>query len=117
MLAEERVSVFMAVSTQFVMLLGCPEFDDYDLSSLRIMYTGGEAVPVHKAEEFERRASCLILNMYGSNETGVQSYTTVRDPAHKRLTTGGRLMPEVEVRLFDLTGSEIGLHDGPGRPA
>jgi acyl-CoA synthetase len=74
-------------------------------------------VPVHKAEEFERRAGCLILNMYGSNETGVQSYTTVHDPAEKRLTTGGKLIPEAEVRLFDLTGDEIGLHDGPGRPA
>jgi acyl-CoA synthetase len=117
MLAEERVTVFMAVSTQFVMLLGCPEFDDYDLSALRIMYTGGEAVPIHKAEEFERRAGCTILNMYGSNETGVQSYTTTRDPAHKRLTTGGRPIPEAEVRLFDSDRVEIGLHDGPGQPA
>jgi acyl-CoA synthetase len=117
MLASERVTVFMAVSTQFVMLLGSPALDTYDLSALRIMYTGGEAVPVHKAEEFERRAGCLILNMYGSNETGVQSYTTVRDPAGKRLTTGGKLIPGAEVRLFDLSGAEMGLHDGPGRPA
>lgn len=117
MLEQERVTVLMAVSTQFVMLLGCPEFDDYDLSALRIMYTGGEAVPLPKAEEFERRTGSVILNMYGSNETGVQSYTTVRDPAFKRLTTGGRLIPEAEVRLFDLDGREIGLHDGPGRPA
>jgi acyl-CoA synthetase len=117
MLEQERVTVFMAVSTQFVMLLGCPEFDEYDLGALRIMYTGGEAVPLSKAQEFERRVGCLILNMYGSNETGVQSYTTVRDPAEKRLTTGGRLIPEAEVRLFDLDGREIGRHDGPGRPA
>jgi acyl-CoA synthetase len=117
MLEQERVTVLMAVSTQFVMLLGCPEFDDYDLSALRIMYTGGEAVPLPKAQEFERRTGAIILNMYGSNETGVQSYTTVRDPEHKRLTTGGRLIPEAEVRLFDLDGREIGRHDGPGRPA
>lgn len=117
MLAQERVTVFCCVSTQFVMMLGCSDFDDYDLSALRVMYTGGEAVPTAKAEEFERRAGCIILNMYGSNETGVQSYTTVRDPVEKRLTTGGRIIPEVEVRLFDLDGNEIDLHSGPGRPA
>jgi acyl-CoA synthetase len=117
MLEQERVTVFMAVSTQFVMMLGDPDFDRHDLSALRVMYTGGEAVPVHKAEEFERRTGSVILNMYGSNETGVQSYTTVRDPRDKRLTTGGRLIPEAEVRLFDVDGRELGLHDGPGRPA
>src|SRR5690606_7014737 len=117
MLEQERVTVLACVSTQFVMMLGCPDFDDYDLSALRVMYTGGEAVPTAKAAEFERRAGCIILNMYGSNETGVQSYTTVRDPVEKRLTTRGKIIPEAEVRLFDLEGNEIDLHSGPGRPA
>lgn len=117
MLEAERVEVFMAVSTQFVMLLGSPDFDAYDLSALRVMFTGGEAVPYHKAEEFELRTGCTIVNMYGSNETGVQSYTTTRDPRLKRLTTGGRIMPEAEVRLFGLDGEEMPVPGGPGRPA
>jgi acyl-CoA synthetase len=117
MLEAERVTVFMAVSTQFVMLLGHPEFDRFDLSSLRVMYTGGEAVPYSKAEEFEKRTGTTILNMYGSNETGVQSYTTVDDPRERRLTTGGRIIPETEVRLFGEDGAEIGFGTGAGRPA
>ena len=116
MLEAERVTVFMAVSTQFVMLLGDPDFDSFDLSNLRVMYTGGEAVPYSKAEEFEKRAGTTILNMYGSNETGVQSYTTVDDPRQRRLTTGGRIIPETEVRLFREDGSEIAFATGPGRP-
>jgi acyl-CoA synthetase len=116
MLEAERVTVFMAVSTQFVMLLGHPEFDSYDLSNLRVMYTGGEAVPYSKAEEFEKRTGTIILNMYGSNETGVQSYTTVDDPRPRRLTTGGRIIPETEVRLFGEDGNEIAFATGPGRP-
>jgi acyl-CoA synthetase len=116
MLEQERVSVFMAVSTQFVMLLGHPQFDDFDLSALRVMYTGGEAVPYSKAEEFEKRTGTTILNMYGSNETGVQSYTTVDDPRERRLTTGGRIIPETQVRLFGEDGSEIDFASGAGRP-
>jgi acyl-CoA synthetase len=116
MLEAERVTVFMAVSTQFVMLLGHPDFDSFDLSNLRVMYTGGEAVPYSKAEEFEKRTGTTILNMYGSNETGVQSYTTLDDPRERRLTTGGRIIPETQVRLFGEDGTEIPFASGPGRP-
>ena len=117
MLEAERVTVFMAVSTQFVMMLGHPDFDSYDLSALRVMFTGGEAVPYHKAEEFETRTGAAIVNMYGSNETGVQSYTTIDDPRERRLTTGGKLIPETEVRLFAEDGTELPIPGGPGRPA
>ncbi|RNL62459.1 acyl--CoA ligase [Nocardioides marmoriginsengisoli] len=116
LLQDERVTVFMAVSTQFVMMLGQPDFDDYDLSALRVMFTGGEAVPRHKAEEFERRTGAVILNMYGSNESGVLSYTTTDDPPERRHTTAGRLIPEVEVRLFDADRNEIDFGSGPGQP-
>jgi acyl-CoA synthetase len=117
MLEAERVTVFMAVSTQFVMMLGHPDFDRYDLGALRVMFTGGEAVPYHKAEEFETRTGATIVNMYGSNETGVQSYTTIADPRERRLTTGGKLIAETEVRLFAEDGTELPIPGGPGRPA
>jgi acyl-CoA synthetase len=116
-LQDEHVTVFMAVSTQFVMLLGHPDFEKFDLSALRVMFTGGEAIPYHKAEEFEKRTNTVIVNMYGSNETGVQSYTVVDDPLERRLTSGGRLIPETHVRLFGLDGAELDFKDGPGRPA
>jgi acyl-CoA synthetase len=116
MLQSERVSVLMAVSTQFVMLLSHPEFERFDLSRLRVMYTGGEAVPFHKAEEFETRTGATILNMYGSNETGVQSYTRVDDPRELRLTTAGRVIPETHVRLFGEDGAELPFGERPGRP-
>jgi acyl-CoA synthetase len=117
MLQDEAVTVFMAVSTQFVMLLAEPAFDTYDLSSLRVMYTGGEAVPRAKAEEFERRTGARILNMYGSNETGVLSYTVFDDPPERRFGSAGRLVAEVDVRLFSPDGTELDPADGPGQPA
>lgn len=116
MLESERVSVFMAVPTQFVMLLNHPGFDRFDLSRLRVMYTGGEAVPYHKAEEFETRTGATIVNMYGSNETGVLSYTTVDDPPQRRLRTAGRVIPEARVRLFAPDGTELPPGAQPGRP-
>jgi acyl-CoA synthetase len=117
LLAAERVSVLMAVTTQFVLMLGVDDLDAYDLSALRVLYTGGEAVPFHKALEFEERTGATLLNMYGSNETGVQSYTTLHDSAHNRLTTAGRVIDEVEVRLFGPDGDELDRGSGAaGRP-
>jgi acyl-CoA synthetase len=117
MIERERVSVLCCVSTQFRMLLNSPAAQHADLSSLRVMFTGGEAVPYDRALEFERRTGATVLQFFGSNETGALSYTTREDPADKRLTTAGRLIPEMEVRLVDEEGRDVTDGGGPGRPA
>jgi acyl-CoA synthetase len=77
---RHRVTVLAAVSTQFVMMLNSPSLDRHDLSSLRVLFTGGEAVPEARAAEFEERTGAKVLQFYGSNETGALSRTTARDP-------------------------------------
>ena len=66
-----------AVSTQFVMMLEAATLDDRDLSSLRVLFTGGEMVPYRRAAEFEERTGCAVLQFYGSNETGALSRTSL----------------------------------------
>lgn len=117
MLESEQVTVLMAVSTQFILMLDHPEMGTFDLEFLRVLFTGGEAIPHHRAVEFEQRTGAKLLNMYGSNETGVQSYTTVRDSTSRRLASAGRVVDELQVRLFDLETREIPRGQEPGRPA
>jgi acyl-CoA synthetase len=113
-----RVTVLAAVSTQFVMMLNSPAIAGYDLSSLRIMFTGGEMVPFERAKEFEDRTGAHVLQFYGSNETGALSCTTPDDPQEKRLRTAGRVIPEMHVRLLDAdTGADITTPGRPGVPA
>jgi acyl-CoA synthetase len=115
---HHRVSVLAAVSTQFVMMLNSPALAEYDLSSLRIMFTGGEMVPFERAKEFEDRTGARVLQFYGSNETGALSCTTPDDPQTKRLRTAGRVIPEMHVRLLDAdTGADITAPGRPGVPA
>lgn len=96
-----RVSVLCAVSTQFIMMLNDPELERRDLSSLRVMFTGGEAVPYERARRFEAVTGASVLQFYGSNETGLLTGTTLTDTPQKRLRTAGRVVPEMRVRLFD----------------
>jgi acyl-CoA synthetase len=117
MIEEHRATVLMAVATQLIMLLGHARFAETDFGALRAMFTGGEAIPPQKARLFEERTGCAVLQFYGSNETGALSYTTLDDPQEKRLTTAGKVIPEVQVRMFDAEGTEVGLTAQAARPA
>ena len=114
LIAREHVTVLAAVSTQFIMLLNSPELDVHDLSSLRVLFTGGEMVPERAATEFEERTGCTVLQFYGSNETGALSRTTLTDSRARRLRTAGRVIPEMQVRLVADDGRDVTDTGGPG---
>jgi acyl-CoA synthetase len=113
---RERVTVLACVSTQFLMMLKSPEIERRDLSSLRCMFTGGEAVPYERAARFEDVTGARVLQFYGSNETGALSRTTMLDDRDHRLQTAGRVIPEMHVRLLDDDGRDIAEPDTPGHP-
>src|SRR5699024_10505785 len=101
---EYGATVMAAVTTQFIKMLHSEAMEETDASSLKVMYTGGEAIPYQRAVEFEERTGAAILNFYGSNETGMLSYTTVSDPEELRRRTGGKIVPALDVRLFGPAG-------------
>jgi acyl-CoA synthetase len=107
LIERERVTVLCAVPTQFRMLLADPALHERDLSSLRLMYTGGEMIPYESARAFEELTGAAILNFYGSNESGLATATRLTDPTDRRLHTCGRVLPGTEMRLFDEAGADV----------
>lgn len=107
LIERERVTAMLCVATQFIMMLNSPELDRHDLSSLRVMFAGGEAIPEHRAREFEERTGATTLIIYGSNESGILSAGQLDDPAEKRFSTAGRVIPEMNVRLFSPDGDML----------
>lgn len=116
-IARERVTVLAAVTTQVLMLLRSKAIGTTDLSSLRIVQSGGERVPYEPAAEFEAITGAKILQFYGSNEAGCLCGTTLEDTQEKRLRTAGRVFPEMQVRLFDEQEHDVTARGGPGRSA
>jgi acyl-CoA synthetase len=117
-IAQHRVNVLCCVSTQLTMMMADPASREFDLSSLRVVFTGGEALPYRPAAEFEVLTGAKILQFYGSNETGLLSATTLDDPLERRLRTGGRIVPEMAVRLFGGEDGDTDVTDtGRGQPA
>jgi acyl-CoA synthetase len=114
-IARHGVTVLCCVSTQLTMLMADRTCRDYDLSSVRVVFTGGEALPYRPAAEFEELSGAKVLQFYGSNETGLLSGTTVNDSREHRLRTAGKIVPEMSVRLLD--GNEDVTETGRGQPA
>ncbi len=112
---RHRATVLCCVSTQLAMILADPAARDHDLTSLRVVFTGGEPVPYSQAARFEELTGVTILQFYGSNETGMLSATTLGDSLDRRLRTAGRIVPEMQVRLFD--GDRDVTESGRGQPA
>jgi len=113
---DEQVTVLACVSTQFKMMLDAPGLSRASLDTLRVMFTGGEAVPYERALQFEERVGAKVLQFYGSNESGAISNTTLRDPAEQRLRTAGRVIDVMNMRLYDASGDDITETGGPGCP-
>jgi len=107
-----RVSVLGCVSTQFIMMLNSPVLDQVDLTALRAMYTGGEAVPYERAAAFEDQTGAVVLQFYGSNESGTFSRSTLTDSRERRLKTTGRIIDDMQVRVYGADGQ---LQTGPVR--
>jgi len=101
LIERERVTVLCCVSTQFIMMLNAQAQRPRDLSSLRSMFTGGEAVPFERASEFEQATGAKVLQFYGSNETGALSHTSHETDRETRLRTAGHVIDEMQVRLLD----------------
>jgi acyl-CoA synthetase len=114
-LERHRVSVMAAVSTQFILMLESEALAGADLRSLRVLFTGGEAVPYERAAAFEERTGARVLQFYGSNETGALSRTTLGDSREVRLRTAGHVIPEMDVRLFDESLRDV-TASGRGQP-
>jgi fatty-acyl-CoA synthase len=98
---DERCTALYGVPTMFLAELEHPDFDAFDLSSLRTGVMAGSPCPV------ETMKACIdsmhmheVTICYGMTETSpVSTQTLPDDSLHHRTATVGRVHPHVEVRI------------------
>ena len=101
LIERERCTMIRGVETMFVMMMAHPEFEGRDLSSLRGGVCGSYTLEVLNAV-YERMGIKEMTSVFGLSETSSAStMTRVEDPLEKRLTTQGRPLPGIEVRIVD----------------
>ena len=100
---DERCTSLYGVPTMFIAELAHPEFNRFDLSSLRTGIMAGSPCPV---EVMKQCVSAMHMDevtiCYGMTETSpVSTQTAADDPLDKRVGTVGRVHPHVEVKVVD----------------
>ncbi|MCY0922125.1 AMP-binding protein [Streptomyces sp. H27-G5] len=103
--AESCTSLY-GVPTMFIAELAHPDFDSYDLSSLRTGIMAGSPCPVEVMKEvIDRMGMTEVSICYGMTETSpVSTQTRVDDSIAHRVSTVGRVGPHLEVKVVDPDG-------------
>ncbi|WP_304438765.1 AMP-binding protein [Aeromicrobium sp. Leaf291] len=114
--AEERCTSLYGVPTMFIAMLADPSFDDHDLSALRTGIMAGSPCPVEVMKQvIERMGAEEVSICYGMTETSpVSTQTRTDDSIERRVSTVGRVHPNLETKVVDPATSEVVPRDTAG---
>ena len=104
--AAERCTGLHGVPTMFIAELDHPEFDRFDLSSLRTGIMAGSPCPTEVMRRAVERMNLREITIcYGMTETSPVSFqSSTTDPLERRVSTVGRIHPHLEVKIIDAEG-------------
>jgi fatty-acyl-CoA synthase len=104
--AEERCTGLHGVPTMFIAILGHPDFERFDLTSLRTGIMAGSPCPVEVMRNVVARMHMSEVTIaYGMTETSPVSFQSAcDDPQERRVSTVGRIHPHIEVKIVDTDG-------------
>ncbi len=105
---EERCTALLGVPTMFIAELDLPNFENYDTSSLRTGIMAGSPCPIEVMKKVVNvMGADEITIAYGQTESSpVITQTRTDDPIEIRVSTVGRVHPEVELRVVSLETGE-----------
>ena len=106
---DEKCTALYGVPTMFIAELGQSHFAEFDLSSLRTGIMAGSPCPIevmrHVIDQMHMREVTIA---YGMTETSPVSFQSSRsDSIDRRVSTVGRVLPHVEVKIVDENGATV----------
>jgi fatty-acyl-CoA synthase len=107
---QERCTGLHGVPTMFIAELQHPSFDTFSFPALRTGIMAGSPCPIEVMRQVvDRMGAKEITIAYGQTESSpVITQTRTDDPIELRVSTVGRALPNVEVKIVDPeTGHEL----------
>ncbi len=113
---KEKCTVLQGVPTMFISELNHPNFNKYNLKSLRTGIMAGSSCPIEVMVNTMSKMNLKEITIcYGLTETSpVLTQTNRYDPIAKRVETVGKSLPNMDIKIVDpKTGVEL-PYDTPG---
>jgi hypothetical protein len=99
----ERAAVFAGAPTMLIAMLGHPDFERRDLSSLRAAVSGGAPVPAELVRRVEGRLGIRFSIVFGTTECSpLLTQVKLDDSAQDRAGTLGSPLPQTEIQITDI---------------
>jgi fatty-acyl-CoA synthase len=109
-LEQEYCTALHGVPTMFIAELQHPEFSRFSFPALRTGIMAGSPCPIEVMKQVvEKMGAHEITIAYGQTEASpIITQTRTDDPIELRVSTVGRVLPNVEVKIIDPeTGQEV----------
>ncbi|MFI3258716.1 MAG: AMP-binding protein [Rikenellaceae bacterium] len=110
---KERCTILYGVPTMFIAELNHPDFEKFDLKSLRTGIMAGAVCPIETMNAVMEKMNCRVISIYGLTESSPgMTGSSIEDSTEIRSTTVGRPFPGIEVQIID---HETGEHLPAGK--
>ncbi|HWS81389.1 MAG TPA: AMP-binding protein [Rubrobacter sp.] len=105
---QERCTALLGVPTMFIAELEHPDFEQYDTGSLRTGIMAGSPCPMEVMKKVvDVMGASEITIAYGQTESSpVITQTRTDDPLELRVSSVGRKLPDVDVRIVSVETDE-----------
>ena len=105
---KEKCTAVNGVPTMFIAMLHHPDFERYDMTSLRTGIMAGAPCPVEAMNQVRTKMHCSeVVIAFGQTESSpVMTMTRRDDPVDLRVATVGRLLPDIEGKIVDPESGE-----------
>jgi non-ribosomal peptide synthetase component E (peptide arylation enzyme) len=108
LIEKERITIIGVVPAQIIRMLRHPDFDKYDLRSLRAIRPGGAPMSPTVAKEIEERMPwCKVVVASGTSESMTLGHTHIDDTFEQRLFTVGKPWLHGEIKIVNEKGEEV----------
>ncbi len=107
---QQECTAINGVPTMFIAILGHEDFSKYSMKSLRTGIMAGAPCPVDTMNNVLKVMHCSeIVIAFGQTESSpVMTMTRRNDPIDLRVSTVGRLLPDIQGKIIDPnTGEEV----------
>jgi len=113
---REKATAIYGVPTMFIAELEHPDFEKFDLSSLRTGIMAGSPCPIEVMKKVQSLMNMSEVQVaYGMTETSpVSTQTKVGAPLEKQVSTVGEIHPHLEVKIIDEQTGQVVPIGQPG---